>query len=482
MRSAKYRLIKLRDELRWYLDPDIFKRQIIRHCLRSGIRAAYRLNRNNTARRGRRGSVTVARRLGLSAVIGVLVPLALMLVACGSKPTATPRPTPVPTATAATPFSTGVTATPSPSSIQQETATYEREVKDATTDSEGKVSFIDNSTGEPVSVQVVDEDQSPLSGVEVTYFDGEGYEVFTTVDPSNRYLPSIGIYLRKSDHVIETKRLGNGVYQIHRIEDAATEIAAWKWKHENGMGWDGYTYVRTIDHDEKIEMQENIGWLNDLLFKSQLFFIGGWSSVSPSELVSLLAPEEENPPQRFDIYSTVGSNRGGLGFSVVPSNIPEVEISALKIIGDEVAASWVGTDRDTYAVRVALPSNQDLTKYMDGNDRADFAYSFHLLLGDGVYDGHGWTKYSENTSVSIGSLPAGTYTLEVMAKDEVGNVGLAKRAFAIEDTPSPSERRFLPPYGYEVGYQLGTDDGKWYLEMVEDSKVVCDFRVAMCPE
>ena len=31
--SAKYRLIKLRDELRWYLDPDIFKRQIIRPLL-----------------------------------------------------------------------------------------------------------------------------------------------------------------------------------------------------------------------------------------------------------------------------------------------------------------------------------------------------------------------------------------------------------------------------------------------------------------
>ena len=158
------------------------------------------------------------------------------------------------------PSSPATTPTPSHSSVE------EVEVKDATTDSAGQVSFIDNSTGEEVKIKVVDSSQSPLKNIEVTYSDGEGYEVFTTYDASSEYLPAIGVYAHNSDHIIETKRAGRGSYQIFVFEDEESQKAVWKWKHDNGMDWGSYTYVRTINYEEKVKMQEWLGKLNDFLF------------------------------------------------------------------------------------------------------------------------------------------------------------------------------------------------------------------------
>ena len=53
------------------------------------------------------------------------------------------------------------------------------ETKKGVTDSMGQISFTDNSTLEEVILNVVDkQDNSPLQNMQVTYWDGEEFEVF----------------------------------------------------------------------------------------------------------------------------------------------------------------------------------------------------------------------------------------------------------------------------------------------------------------
>ncbi len=312
------------------------------------------------------------------------------------------------------------------------------ELKTGKTDG-GTVTFIDSSTSEEVSTQVVDDASgAPIDGIEVTYFDGEGYEVFITYDASEQYLPAIGIYEHNSDHVIETKRTEHGSYQIFAFEDEGTQKAAWKWQHDNHMSWYYYEYVKTIDYEEKMEMQELLGKINDklfdFLFGGKLYFISAFLPISPSQIVEHLCPEPQNPPQRWDIYDKTGKDYGGaLGsFAVVPSNIPEVEITSLTVDDNEVSASWTGSDKDTYEVRVDLPSNKDLTKYVDGNDTSDLKYSYRITSGGQVYGGYDWTQYSSGTSVEVEIAESGNYRFEVKVKDEVNNTRATSRDFEIE--------------------------------------------------
>lgn len=312
------------------------------------------------------------------------------------------------------------------------------ELKTGTTDG-GRVTFIDSSTGEEVSIQVVDDDNGvPIDGIEVTYFDGEGYEVFITYDASDQYLPAIGIYEHNSDHVIETKRSGHGSYQIFAFEDEGTQKAAWKWEHDNHMDWYYYEYDRTIDYEEKMAMQKFLGKLNDFLFNGILYFFAASSPVSPSQIVEYLCPEPENPPQRWDIYDRTGKDYVDT-FAVVPSNIPEVEITSLTVDDNEVSVLWTGSDKDHYEVLVDLPSTKDLTKYVDGNDTHDLKYSYRITSGGQVYGGYDWIQYSSGTSVEIEITESGSYRFEVKVKDEVNNTRATSRDFDIKGSDEEEE-------------------------------------------
>jgi len=338
-------------------------------------------------------------------------------------------------------------STPTPTSPSTHSESQnEVEVKDDKTGDTGQVTFIDNSTGEQVNIKVVDDsNHSPLSNIEVTYYDGEGYEVFTTYDASNEYLPAIGIYEHNSDHVIETKRAGRGSYQIFVFEDEGTQKAAWKWEHDNHMEWYLYSYDRTIDYEEKLGIQKWLGKLNDFLFKGILYFFSASSPISPSDIVEHFAPEPENPPQRWDIYDRSGKDYGGgLGFTILPSNIPEVEISYLTVNGNEVSASWIGSDKDTYEVRVPMPSNKDLTKYVDGNDTSDLKYSYRITKNGQAYDTYDWTEYSSDRSTKLDILERGSYKFEVRVRDEVDNLGMTTRDFEIKSEPEPIPNDCLP--------------------------------------
>lgn len=310
-------------------------------------------------------------------------------------------------------------------------------IKTETTDSNGEAVFTDNSTQEEVILKVVDTNNNPLSNMDITYWDGDGYEVFFVDDPFNEYLPSIGIYSHNSNHVIKTGKNEYGIYEIYTIdEDNFLGNVVWSWRTENNLGFQTYNYETTVDYDEYIEIYGRQAVVTDILWKVlgivADIYIGFSLPGKPSEIVNYLFPEEKNPPQRWDIYWYRKGEDKDFHITMIPSNIPTVRIYTLNIASNEVNITWEGADKDTYDQLVFLPDNMDLTKYLDGNSTSDLIYSYRITQNGVVYNGYDWTAFDSNTSTTIIIWDYGNYTLELRVKDEVDNIGYTDFDFDID--------------------------------------------------
>lgn len=319
---------------------------------------------------------------------------------------------------------------PSPEPPQEKTL----EVKTGTSDTKGQINFIDNSTQEEVTLNIVDkENQSPVSDVRATYWDGNNFEVFLIDDPSLGYLPTIGIYPHNSVHTLETGKFGKGVYEITRVNenDSLSEVI-WSWKSESGMEFSTYSYEKTVSYEESIAIRDRQAAVLDLAWKFTNIFLGIPLPAEPSEIINHTFPNEENPPQRWDIYSYRDGYNETSHLTMIPSNIPTIEITNLDTRNDEISASWKGNDKDTYEQMIFLPSNKDITKYLDGNSTSDLKYSHRITQKNTGTIYKNWTPYSSKTSVTINIPDSGDYSLEIRVKDEVDNIGTDSRNFSIE--------------------------------------------------
>ena len=306
------------------------------------------------------------------------------------------------------------------------------ETKTGVTNSEGQVTFTDNSTSEQVVLNVTDSQKLPLRNIRITYWDGNDFEVFLVDDPSEKYLPSLGIYPHNSEHTIETGRVGDGFYKIVTLdEDSSLGKVVWSWKDKTGINFSTYNYYKTVDYDEYLEIKDRNAEVLDLVWKGIEMFTGVSLPNKPSEVISHLFPERENPPQRWDVYAyNDGYDQSAL-LTMIPSNIPTVTIDDPKIEGSEIDFSWQGSDKDTYDQFTFLPDNRDLTKYLDGNTTSDLNYSYEITKGESVYGDYFWTSYSSRTSAAVNVSDSGNYSLEVRVKDEVGNIGKSSKSFSI---------------------------------------------------
>jgi len=312
----------------------------------------------------------------------------------------------------------------------------EQGVKTEISDISGQVSFIDNSTQEEVTLNIIDKDNySPISDVRTTYWDGEGFEIFLIDDPSLEYLPSMGIYSHNSTHVIKTGKFGDGIYEIATIgeEDPLSQVI-WTWKSENKMNFSTYSYERTVDLDEAIQIKNRQAAVVDIIWKGIEKFFGISLPKDPSEIIDSIAPFEENPPKRWDIYTYRDGYNSTSFFKMIPSNIPTVEITNFYTKEDGTRIWWEGSDKDTYERLTFLPSNQDITKYLDGNSTSDLMYSHRV---EGFYD---WTNWRFVNSTRFKITDMGEYTFELRVKDEAGNIGTASRDFMIGSSPPSREK------------------------------------------
>ena len=366
------------------------------------------------------------------------------------------------------------------------------ETKNQLTNSKGQVNFTDNSTLEEVVLEIVDKhSKSPIEDIEVKYYDGEGYEVFFVEDDSGEYMSSIGIYPSQlasakiqphnPTHIIETRKIDGGIYEIYTIgkEDELAQVV-WKWKSENHLDFSEYNYERTIDYDEYIEIKDRYCAVVDLMWdvasyllganvsipqpleEGVEFFLGVELPTSPSEIVEHFCPELENPPQRWDLYTYENVSDVRSFFTMTPSNIPTVSIDNLNIEDDKVNISWKGFDKDVYDIGlVFLPSNKDLTRYLDGNSTSDLTYSYRIIKKGEVYEEYDWAEYNKKTSTTFDIPERGNYSLELRVKDEVDNIGEASVDFPIQggDVPVGKIAFVSNRDGNEEIYVMDADGG-----------------------
>jgi uncharacterized protein (TIGR02145 family) len=338
------------------------------------------------------------------------------------------------------------------------------EEKSGKTDSEGKVYFTDNSTLERVVIEVTDAHGSPIPEVGVNFIDGEGYEVFWLRDSSNNYLPTLGIYSHNSTHTIEMSSSEEGIHEIYILdENNPLGDVVWKWRDSEGIGFSTYGYERTINYEEYLGIQERGSEVLDLLWNGVEYFLGISSPKKPSEIVEYLFPEQENPPQRWDLYNYWdGQNKS---FTLIPSNIPTIQINNLEVDGSDVYASWEGTDEDAYEQFVFLPDNKDLTIYVDGNSTSDLKYSYRITQEEVVY-GNNWTEYNSEKSANINVEKKGDYTLELRVKDEVDNIGEASENFSIvlgEDGENFEKGILYESRGEKDTYKIIKISTQWWM-------------------
>jgi YVTN family beta-propeller protein len=308
-------------------------------------------------------------------------------------------------------------------------------VKQAMTDPNGEAYFTDNSTGAPVIIKPQDSDTLlPLAGISVTFYDGDGSEIFMLSDPTKNYLPSMGVYTSNSEHIIKMGKVSGGAYPgtyyVARIDDEERGSALWSWENANHMGHKDITYIKTINYNETQEIYERtetiikVCWIVTGKVVTWLFGIN--IPFSPVDLINTIAPEDPNPPQRWDMYTTQES--GGTSYThLIPSNVPEVSITSLTVDGANISVLWQGTDRTTYPDDLyytkPVPDREDLTVALGPTGNPDIMYSYRITntsTGNVYFD---WTTWElSKISVEIFSIPYGNYRFEVKAQDEVENV------------------------------------------------------------
>ncbi|MDP3986730.1 MAG: FISUMP domain-containing protein [Nanoarchaeota archaeon] len=349
--------------------------------------------------------------------------------------------------------------------VNSENKSIESHVKTAIGNERSQIFFTDRHTSEEVILEIVDEeDWSFVPNARATYWDGDGYEIFLVEDPSLEYGPTIGIYPHNSSHIIEMGRKGEGVYEIYQIdEDRILSKVVWSWKSENDVGFSTYGYEETIDYEDYIDIKEGYGAVVDFLWdKINESFLGVSSRVKPSEIVDMIAPEEDNPPQRWDVYAyRDGPNQSRL-LTLIPSNIPFVNITGLDRSEGEsrINVSWEGGDNDTYEQFVSLPDRKDLTKYLDGNSTSDLEYSYRVVRDGGAHEDSDWTEYISQKGATIDLPGSGNYVFDLRVRDEVDNVGVTSAEFSF-DSPEMSNDSDLGIGGErlnEGGFEYGVID------------------------
>ena len=162
----------------------------------------------------------------------------------------------------------------------------------------GVAVFVDNQTGEEVNIYVEDKDQNGISEINVTFWDGGGYEVFILDDPSGKYFSAFEIYPHNSDHTITMYIAGDSLIgTIENIEvssDKGEAMEKFVAENENKKEYMGRFTPEQIDKvtSAKLNIIKPLG--------------GGDFKKFASELSDLKEKIEEifgiNEPEFFDVF------------------------------------------------------------------------------------------------------------------------------------------------------------------------------------
>lgn len=315
-----------------------------------------------------------------------------------------------------------------------QTPTSTTRIFEGATNQQGQISFIDTRSKDgKATVNITDvKTQQPIPNLQVIYEDDPEFKAFFISDPNMEYMPSKAFFSHNSPHDIKTIRREdcNGVYLIQTIDHPEIGILYYKWNSKHNSAWTQHTYKGTIDLETKIRMEDALYTFTDLLYKGLIYFFGVESEISPSDLVELIENEEKNPPKRWDYYTYSGKHLGdrGANFTLIPSNIPTVNIDELKVDGNNLSLFWHASDKTTYDdIPEYFPDNTDITISLGPTQETpDLRYVLK------VNDKNGTNNFSElstrlaplnNQRIKYENkdIPRGDYSAFIVVTDEVGN-------------------------------------------------------------
>jgi Tol biopolymer transport system component len=317
------------------------------------------------------------------------------------------------------------------------TQTTPTNVFQGSTNEDGRISFTDPTSHDGLAtVEITNAKTSkPVANLVVDYFDNTDFKTFLATDPTEEYLPTMGIFPHNSLQELITAKKELGTVKIQTITDEEGFHAFYRWDLESGHWWE-FEYEDTIDESERILRKErNLGIVKVLDLYSPLPSIGIFGvEFGLLELAAhLLDPYKNKKVEatRWDLYrKTAGStfNKTGLtgDVTLIPSNIPTVEITSSEGDNESYTITWKGNDKTTYDMPFELPDKDDLTILEGSTKMPDLTYNYNLSKdGTKIQE----RKNKKENSWTLHDLPKGDYQFKIQVEDEVGNTSSATHDF-----------------------------------------------------
>ena len=295
---------------------------------------------------------------------------------------------------------------------------------------DGQVVFDDNET---VTINILDDNDQPIEGINVGFINGDEFEVFITQDPENQYYPTISIYTHNSWHdIILTLIEDVGEYLFTLLTGTELE-ALGNWisfvldneTHCDAQGW-GAHYNGTYYGNQVADV---------LGFSTRLAILLGGASgggdISIGNLVSLpdaagnmgdILEFEQNLQQ---VYGNSNWDRYNLGFdfgnfslgmpTFIRSNEPQAGILEPEVNESSVTITGTSADATSYGGPILGDSPDYTITCLGPTQYSDITFEFFVYNSDGVL-----THYQETISNqwTFNDLEEGSYTTRVRAIDE----------------------------------------------------------------
>ena len=286
------------------------------------------------------------------------------------------------------------------------------------TNDTGEVVFQDRTSEEKVIIKVFDKrTMEPVQDIKVLYESGEGFEVFTAVDPEGRYLPAISFYAHNSEHVIKMERTEDFEYTVEEIRDQEQIKIVMKWASLKGMhSVSQQTYLRTIDSEEYAEIGKRTQGITIFLLKR----VGGVvmtilknSGVLEVAKMALNQQLDDiiHSGKRFDEYELAHPDVGRRTF-YMESQAPEFTDLKVTRSEDTIKLKWDADDPIEYSNGL-----EDPTRYLGKTRQSDLEGHYRIISRDNrVLEEKTFTGYE-----ILIPRPTERAFIDLTIVDEVGN-------------------------------------------------------------
>ena len=281
---------------------------------------------------------------------------------------------------------------------------------------DGVASFIDNQTKEEVLIYVKDSSGEKVSNINVTFWDGDGFEIFILDDLYGNYLSAFDIYPHNSSHDMIIYAIGDVLSD--KIESILTTS-------EKGKAVEKFAF----ENEKKIYMGRYTPEQVDKLTSAKLNiikYLGGAEIIKFASNITKFSDKVkeifgDNEPEFFDTYIITP---GG-----ITSSIRWLEPVEESSIDDPVEESSID-DPVTRGVLLEMIGNGEDVTNVNTSEIIDMSYLFYNV---GVFN----QDISNWDVSSVASMESMFYNANDFNQDisnwDVSSVAIMKRMFSEAD-------------------------------------------------